>query len=770
MKKKLSLIFLAAVALACRQVSPEVVPDPGTEPALPPVTLELSSSFASKTTLGTLTGDVYPVYWSNGDRICVNGVKSSTLYGLPEKTVNARFTVEGVKAPYHIVYPSLFCTAMDTGGMATLDLPVAQAWIPDSFANLSAVLYGSTEGTGAALRNLCGVVRIPVVKGNEEGSIVRTITISSASTAEPISGRFTLNTVDGKLTPVDAGSSVFLSLPPEGVALSESDPVSFYISIPAGAYPEGFSIVLEGPEGMMICQWTEQTEIPAGYVVTLPQIAFSAGSTRLIDSIDAWNEFAAAMNAGEGDKWVDPETGEISLVADISYGGDLTCVNELPAGAVFNGCGHVIKRANATEPLFLLVSEGATLKNLTVGGTRIAASSVEDRGTGNLAAFNRGLIENCVSEMSVNLSRYDKNLVLGGLVTDNAGIIRDSKNLGDISVAMNITANRTVYGGGIAARAQRNLNDVQYSGTFINCENKGNILIKRTATGIFSLTKFALGGICGIVTQGTSSGVHARFENCVNSGAVTYWQDDKHTNANYGYAVGGILGRSCVFSNGPDFYYSLGGSSTTSYEGFFVELLNCSNTGPIDVSIYSATASATMSGARQVYVGGIAGVLQSNFDDWSVISGCTSTGDIRVGHAARTDCTGGILGGGGQVNIVGCKTDVTISLSKNTLTPATYMGFAGGAVGFVARDIKVVDCDIRLNYDPYGATIIGAGFVGTITKNANLKTYVENAGYATLFLEGTNWFSGTISGEPVTVLDVAYPSSQGIVNGEITLK
>ncbi len=770
MKKKLSLIFLAAVALACRQVSPEVVPDPGTEPALPPVTLELSSSFASKTTLGTLSDGVYPVYWSNGDRICVNGVKSSTLYGLPERTVNARFTVEGVKAPYHIVYPSLFCTAMDAGGMATLDLPVAQAWIPGSFANLSAVLYGSTEGTGATLRNLCGVVRVPIVKGNDAGALIRTVTISSASTEAPISGSFTLDTKDGTLTPVEGNSSVFLSLPAQGVALSDSEPVSFFISVPAGAYPDGFSIILEGPEGKMLCQWTEQTEIPAGYVVSLPELAFNAGSTKLIDGIDAWNEFASAMNEGDIERWIDPETGEINLVSDISYGGNLTAVNELPAGIVFNGGGHVIKRANATEPLFVLVAEGATLKNLTVGGTRVAPSSVADRGTGNLAAFNRGTIENCVSDMTVTVTRHDKDLIIGGLVTDNAGILRDCKNTGDISISLNISANRTVYGGAIAARAQRNLGESLYSGTFINCENKGNIVVKRTATGIFSLTKFALGGICGIVTQGTSDGVHARFENCTNSGSVTYWQDDKHTNANYGYAVGGILGRSCLISSSSDHYVNIGGSSATSYDGYYVEIENCTNTGSVDASIYSATATITMSGARQVYVGGIAGLLQSNYDDWSIIRGCTCVGNIRVGHSASADCTGGLVGGAGQLNIIGCKADVNISLSRNTLLPATKMGYAGGAVGFVFRDMKIADCDICLNYDTYGASVLGAGFVGLVASNANLKTYVENSGSATMTLEGTNLFSGTISGEPVTVLDVSCQSSKGVINGELTLK
>ncbi|MBO4447628.1 MAG: hypothetical protein J5764_05845 [Bacteroidales bacterium] len=770
MKKKLSLIIPALLFAACNPLNPDPGTDPGTDPAVEPVTLSLSSQFGSRTTLGTLSNGVYPVYWSNGDRICVNGVKSTTLHGLADKTVTADFTVEGVTAPFHIVYPSLICDAMDAAGKASIQLPVAQAWIPGSFANLSAVLYGSTEGTGAELQNLCGVVRIPLCKGSEFGGTIRTITLSSASPSAPLSGSFTLDTTNGSLEAVEGGSSVFLSLPPEGVALSEESPVSFFLSLPAGRYPDGFSILLESAEGNMLCSWTEQTEVPAGIVVSLPQINFKPKSTKLIDGIDSWNEFATAMNAGDSGRWIDPETGEINLVADISYGGDLVMVNELPAGVVFNGGGHTIKRANATEPLFLLVAEGATLKNLTVGGARVAASSVEDRGTGNLAAFNRGTIENCASDMAVTLTKLDKNCILAGLVTDNAGVLQDCSNNGDISVTFNISANRIVYGGGVAARGQRNLGDQKCSGQFINCENRGNIVIKRSATGIFSFTKFAIGGICGIVTQGNSDGVFSHFENCTNSGSITCWQDDKHTNTNYAYSVGGIVGRSCVYSEGPDFYYFIGGTNATSYEGNYLEIVNCNNTGTIDVSIYSATVANNMSGARQVYVGGIAGCMQSNWADRSVIRGCNCAADIRVGHAARADCTGGIVGGVGYVDISNCKTNVNISLSKNNLYAATYMGVGGGIAGFVMRDTKIADCDITLNYDFSGASYIGAGFVGLVAKNSNIKANVENNGFATLTLEGTNWFSGSIGSSPVTAENVAYPSSLGVINGSITIK
>lgn len=765
--------LFAAMLCACQGLQPAGPgTDPQPEPPLPPVTLELGSSFDSRTTLGPLQGNVYPVYWSNGDRICVNGVKSSTLYGLEAQVTRAFFTVEGVSAPYHIVYPSIFCMSMDADGVAQLTLPVAQAWTPDSFADFSAVMYGSTENASTSLQNLCGVVRLPLVKGSSDGENIRSITVSSASAAAPLAGDFTLDTRSGELTARQGSSSLLLAMPPEGVVLSEDTPQYFCISVPAGKYPEGFSLLLDGPGGNMLCDWKEETEVPAGVVVTLKQIAFKPNNTKLIDGIDSWNEFALAMNAGDYEHWINPDTGEISLVADISYGGDLTPINALPSGVVFNGGGHAIKRARATEALFTLIEQGATVKNLTVGGTRVAASSVADRGTGNLAAFNRGTIENCENAMAVDLSGVDQNIILAGLVTDNAGLIKDSKNTGDISVSMTITANRTVYGGGICARAQRNLGEELFSGSFENCENSGNIVIKRMATGIFSLTKFALGGIAGFVYQGTSDGVHSTFRNCVNSGNITYWQDEKHTNANYGYCVGGILGRNILASDGPDFYVTFSGANNgTAAEGFYIEMENCRNTGNIDVSIYSATVTNSMSGARQVYVGGLVGALQASYNDWADIRNCSSVCDIRVGSGARADCTGGLFGAVGQANVTNCKADVGISLSKNNIYSAQYMGCAGGAAGFVGRDALFKDLDITLRYDRTGASnIFGAGFVGLVAKNTNLKIGVQTQGYATLTLEGANYFSGTIAGLPVTEDNVAISNSLGYIVGNITIK
>ena len=769
--KRILLLVTASLVLAsCKETLPDSDGNGGEE-KLPPVALQLSSEPVSRTVLGDEEGGVYRVWWSDGDRVCVNGVKSSMLIGAGEKAAKAEFKLEGVKAPYHVVYPSIRCSSMTPDGKAKISLPAVQSWIKGSFSSGAAMLYGTSESGEFSLHNLCGVVRIPVVKGASYGDRLNSVTLSSSSAAAPLSGSFILDTVDGSLECSEGDASLLLPLPAGGLALDDNTPEYIHICIPGGEYPEGFNIILANDEGSMLCEWTSETEVPAGVMVTLPQIAFKPSSTKLIDSIDSWNEFAAAVNEGDYERWINDETGEASIVGDISYGGDLTAITTLPAGLVLNGNGHVIKRAAATEPLIVLVDKGATVKNLTVGGTRVAPSPTVDRGTGNLAAFNRGLIENCESQMDVRLTGLNTTVVIGGLVTDNAGVIKDSRNSGDISITMNISANRNVYGGGICGRGFRPLNGVQFCGDFINCENSGSITIYRTASGNFSMCRFAIAGIVGCLDYGVKDECFTTVRDCSNKGSITVWQDDKHTNANYSYSVGGIVGRCCIYNPNTDFYYLVGGASATAHDGYYVVIEDCDNSGAIDVSIASQTFKPTDSGARQVYVGGIAGCLQSRWDSWASVSGCTSVGTIRTGHLAATDITGGIVGGGGYLNISNCRSDISVGLSKNELYTAKYMGLSGAILGLALRDMEVKDCEGALVFDK-GTSLgyRGTGYVGGAAHNGNIKEHVANVGYASLTLSGTNWFSGTINGEAVKLENVAMADNEGKIFGTITLK
>ena len=103
--KLLTLLAIVALPLASTNCG-KTETSGGTEPEPVPeenVSLSLSSGIASKTVLGELNGDAYPVYWCEGDRIAVNGKRSEPLHEIGARTVKATFNVDGVNAPYGVV-------------------------------------------------------------------------------------------------------------------------------------------------------------------------------------------------------------------------------------------------------------------------------------------------------------------------------------------------------------------------------------------------------------------------------------------------------------------------------------------------------------------------------------------------------------------------------------------------------------------------------------------------------------------------------------------
>ena len=61
----------------------------------------------SRTQLGEKADDIYPLYWSEGDAIAVNGVKSVPVSAEDAGKATTLFTFSGVlERPYNIVYPA----------------------------------------------------------------------------------------------------------------------------------------------------------------------------------------------------------------------------------------------------------------------------------------------------------------------------------------------------------------------------------------------------------------------------------------------------------------------------------------------------------------------------------------------------------------------------------------------------------------------------------------------------------------------------------------
>ena len=112
--KNLTKLFVAvAVLLTSFACTTDVTEDLGV--AVGGQTKIVLSLEESRTQLGAKAGEVYPLYWSAGDKISVNGVESAELEVGANSAV-ATFTLPGTLAtPYRIAYPAaaegqvLFC-------------------------------------------------------------------------------------------------------------------------------------------------------------------------------------------------------------------------------------------------------------------------------------------------------------------------------------------------------------------------------------------------------------------------------------------------------------------------------------------------------------------------------------------------------------------------------------------------------------------------------------------------------------------------------------
>ena len=106
--KTITRFLLAVVAVVAFSCTTDTTQDLGVglgnNGGLTEITLSLE---ASRTQLGEKAGDLYPLQWSEGDKISVNGVESNALSAEDVGKTTATFSVAGTPAkPYCIAYPA----------------------------------------------------------------------------------------------------------------------------------------------------------------------------------------------------------------------------------------------------------------------------------------------------------------------------------------------------------------------------------------------------------------------------------------------------------------------------------------------------------------------------------------------------------------------------------------------------------------------------------------------------------------------------------------
>jgi len=287
MKKTLILCILpAAVAAAlCTGCKTEEKYDPGNSFV---ISVEQDSRDFAKTTLSP----DYEVLWQSGDKISVNGTKSSEVASQYVGEKVAEFTVSGtLTAPYKVLYPG-------TTSANQIVIPGSQTYVAGTFPAGSAPAFGNAVKNGGnygvRLSNFCGILRL-ALKGS---ATLSKIVFSSLDGNIKLSGAFTLATDgDGFTGDFSGGTSgsITLNFSPE-LTLSTSEDTYFFMPVPAQAY-NGIEARVYQSDGafMRLTFCKDGYEITGTDVLEFPSKNFEAGRAEDIVAIGD----LTAQNGGE---------------------------------------------------------------------------------------------------------------------------------------------------------------------------------------------------------------------------------------------------------------------------------------------------------------------------------------------------------------------------------------------------------------------------------------------------------------------------------------
>ena len=636
-------------------------------------------------------GTTLQVYWSDGDRINVNGQNSAPLsVSTGGKVSDAEFLLRSVTPPFNVIYPAEIVTggAYDTEGRINITVPSTQEYRPGSFGNGAAVLYGWSRNAddGVQMNNLFAAVRV-LLKG-DAATVIDEATLSAGD--EALAGVFSLTPKDGTLTPVEGVKQLSLNVG-EGVNLA-TEGTWFYFAIPAKEYPGGlgFTFKQASDRRAMLCSWTPAEALKPGVLYSFSNVDFTPGA-KDIESPDDWNEFAATINSG-GDmgKWL--RDGVVHLGADIEAD-DLTKVTA-NLTCEFDGQGHTITRTAATGALFRNIR--GKVHDLRIAGT--VTSTATTCGALSDSLYAGGVVSNCINDASVtvNAATYTRAGGFFGIV--KGGTVSGCVNNGDVTVSADCSEATVLnlQAGGFSGQ----LDVTGSTGSDIllkDCVNTGAIVADPVCNideSTYGITLAGIGGIAGWLR----GNVHPfTLDNCDNSGTITYSAEHikpKTGTKAYSVSVGGIVGIAGDINAAYGIY-----STSVGDNGLDVTLTGCDNTGTVHNC--GITASGGKNTNTKVYTGGIAGSLVGTAEKYAGMSACSNTGtiltyDIFGENAATTapaycHVAAGLIGYGGYVSIDGCTVNCTIG---NGVRQSNAMA---GCIGYAMRAFSVTNSTVWFN-------------------------------------------------------------------------
>lgn len=597
MRFKHTLLPILSLALAC---SKETAPQDYILEAGMPDT-------ETRTVLGPRSGSTYPVLWSVGDRIIVNGLESKPLNAVGAGSKIAAFRFDTAPAaPYNVLYGGI------SGQDDEFEIPARQEYYQGNLRSGYAPMYASSAQNAFTMSHLSCILSLQL-KGS---ATIRGLSLYTLD-GTPLAGRFRLEKEEGQFTGKTAmisGNSHIDVTVNGGVDISEGK--TFYFSVCPGTFPKGICLDIYAEDGgrMRLCTLAGET-LSAGHVYELQADGF-VSNVEPVTLISTYAELKAFAQKVAAQK----EILHARLLADIKVDDSWMPLEGFSGD--FDGGGYTIsglKKAFANELL-------GCVRNLTLEADLNISGEADIVGDGSVfwagilanRMYGNAIARNCMTRGSIRYTQWGKQIRTGGIVGyAPRALIENCVNEANITVIGD--GSDMVHAGGIIGRSYSSAYFVQV----INCVNKGDITMEGTVKSA------SLGGIGGHFTPIHTTSV---FSGDINYGKITV---PGTTVLNGAVNIGGIAGHTLA------------------------AIKDCTDEGSIN---FSAPTEAVLN------IGGMAGSICADSikectGNSEILVDAASTGDVRLGGIA------GVASGDNTIKdlkVDGCRHSGTITIRGGT--------------------------------------------------------------------------------------------------------
>jgi len=699
---------------------------------------------ATKTYLGESVAGVRKVYWSDGDKIGVNGVASDALTGVAANTSSVDFSFSGVlTTPYNIIYPSsIYADATH------VTLPAVQTYKADGFADGFFPMAGYDAGSvDIQLQHLCAVVKVSVKRATVDADTDNLVAVRfKGRNSEKVSGEFAINYSTPTLTPADGTGADLEVKVAKNQETSTSTAVDYFIVVPARTYSNGFDIIVKDANGhIMTKSKTSSTELVAGKLYNMTEFVFSPTATDTgIEIASAEDLIAFATNYNNkvyealgDDVLVATITADITFdatsSADFNTTGGIGMKNNLFGATedyyfngIVNGGNHDIKGLEATVPVFAAIGDGGAVSNLNITNTcsfTFTHPNTAELDAGALVGYNKGIVSNVDVAADVTLESGDISQVtaLGGIAGRvTIGTLDNCNYSGNISVPDDFAVDaKKTYIGGLVGSLTNEAGKVQDS------DFEGTIDFAGTVASSDKTNPYLMiGGIVGTINAGTVADCSASD---AGTKAITMDNDNSytatiqnHSRKVYHLAQGGIAG------------YNAGTVS------------GCTNDASVKNFVLTTGTkggSASDSNSRYYDVGGIVGLNAAG----ATVSGCTNNGLFESRSTPRIQKIGGVVGyNKGTVSSSSNSASGTIYITTSNISPySVRVGEVGGVIGNNEGTVTDVqnegDISLDRTENAAGVELKFGGVIGLTTAaiDGGVGKNISNSGDISTSYNGT---------------------------------